>query len=135
MILRIDHIGIATGEPAGLAGYLTALGMSITDSGVAAQYGVACEFWQRGDEPLIELVSPAAAGSTLDGHLARSGPGLHHIAVEVDRIEQELDRLRRAGFTAVDQEPCRGAREGMLVAFTYLPRPAGMLIELVQYNR
>lgn len=138
MILRIDHIGLATGVPDALAPYLSALGMSKVDAGVAAGYGVACEFWEpgrRAGEPSIELVSPAAAGSALDGHLARSGPGLHHIAVEVDRIEPELQRLRRAGFTAVDRQPSAGARAGMLVAFTYLPRPAGLLVELVQYDR
>jgi methylmalonyl-CoA/ethylmalonyl-CoA epimerase len=112
--------------------------MSKIDSGVAEQYQVACEFWQpagRAGDPAIELVSPAGAGSALDGQLARNGPGLHHIAIEVDRIEPELDRLRAAGFTLVDRAPCAGARAGMLVAFTYLARPAGLLVELVQYRR
>jgi methylmalonyl-CoA/ethylmalonyl-CoA epimerase len=135
MLIGIDHIGLATGEPDALAPFLTALGMSKTDNGVAADYRVACEFWQRADEPSIELVSPAGVGSVLEGHLARNGPGLHHIAFEVDHIEPELARLRAAGFTMVDRTPCAGARPGMLVAFTYLARPAGLLIELVQYRR
>ena len=137
MILRIDHIGLATGAPDALAPFLGALGMSKIDSGMAADYRVRCEFWQPGrrdGEPLIELISPAGEGSVLDGHLARSGPGLHHIAVEVDRIGPELDRLRDAGFTPVDRTPCAGARADMLVAFTYLARPAGLLVELVQYG-
>lgn len=138
MLLGIDHIGLATGEPAPLAPFLIALGMARTDAGVATGYGVACEFWRppgaaRG--PAIELVSPADAGSALDVHLARRGPGLHHIAIEVDRIGPELRRLRDAGFTAVDRAPCAGARPGMLVAFMYLARPAGLLVELVQYDR
>lgn len=137
MILRIDHIGLATPEPGALAPYLDALGLSKVDAGLAAAYRVACEFWQPGrhdGEPAIELVSPAEAGSVLDAHLARHGPGLHHIAVEVDHLEPELARLRQAGFTPVDHSPCAGARPGMLVAFTYLPRPAGLLVELVQYR-
>jgi methylmalonyl-CoA/ethylmalonyl-CoA epimerase len=137
MILRIDHIGLATGAPDALAPYLGALGMSKVDGGVAGDYRVACEFWHSGrhdGEPSIELVSPAGDGSVLDAHLARRGPGLHHIAVEVDELEAELERLRSAGFTAVDREPCAGARPGMRVAFTYLPRPAGLLVELVQYG-
>jgi methylmalonyl-CoA/ethylmalonyl-CoA epimerase len=136
VILGIDHIGLATGDPAALAPYLDALGLRRSDAGIAAQYRVACEFWQPArDGPSIELVSPAGAGSVLAGHLARRGPGLHHIAVEVDVIGPELDRLRGAGFTAVDRQPCAGARAGMLVAFTYLARPAGLLVELVQYDR
>ena len=136
MIFGIDHIGLATSEPAALAPFLAALGLGRMDAGTADAYRVACEFWQqRPGGPSIELVSPAAAGSVLDGHLARRGPGLHHIAVEVDRIEPELHRLRAAGFIVVDAAPCAGARAGMLVAFTYLARPAGLLVELVQYDR
>ena len=134
MILGIDHIGLVTSDPTGLAPYLDILGMSKVDTGVAAEYRVACEFWQGAGEPLIELVSPAAEGSVLDAHLARRGPGLHHIAVRVDDVGAELDRLRQNGFTPVDRRPCAGAREGMLVAFTYLPRPGGLLVELVQYG-
>lgn len=138
MLLGIDHIGLATDEPSGLAASLAALGMSKIDSGVATGYRVACEFWQpggRAGQPMVELVSPAGPGSALDGHLARFGPGLHHIAIEVDDLEPELKRLHGKGFTMVDREPCAGARAGMLVAFTYLARPAGLLVELVQYDR
>ena len=105
MILRIDHVGVATDDPLALEPYLTALGMQRTDTGVAEHYGV----------------------------LARSGPGLYHIAFVVDDIERELERLRTHGFVAVDPQPCNGARPGMRVAFMYLRRPAGMLIELVEY--
>jgi len=137
MLLGIDHIGLVTDDPSALGPSLAALDMSKLDSGIATGYRVACEFWQpagRAGQPMIELVSPAGPGSTLDGHLARFGPGLHHIAIEVDHLEPELNRLRGAGFTAIDREPCAGARSGMLVAFTYLARPAGLLVELVQYE-
>ncbi|MEV6907361.1 VOC family protein [Amycolatopsis sp. NPDC051071] len=138
MLLGIDHIGLATEEPSALGPIMAALGMSKTDSGLAAGYRVACEFWRpagRTGLPMLELVSPAGPDSALDGHLARVGPGLHHIAIEVDHLVPELNRLREAGFTMVDREPCAGARQGMLVAFLYLARPAGLLVELVQYDR
>jgi methylmalonyl-CoA/ethylmalonyl-CoA epimerase len=135
VILRIDHIGLATPDPAGVAPHLRALGLSKGDDGIAEAYRVACEFWHSGrtGEPSIELVSPVGARSVLDRQLAR-GPGLHHLAVAVDLLEAELERLRGAGFTPVDREPCAGARPGMRVAFTYLPRPAGLLVELVEYG-
>jgi methylmalonyl-CoA/ethylmalonyl-CoA epimerase len=137
VILRIDHIGVVTAERPALAPFLDALGMSKIDYGVAEAYRTECEFW-RADRvwggPMIELVSPAGEGSALDGHLARNGPGLHHIAIAVDDITEELTRLRQAGFTPVDLVPCAGARSDMLVAFTYLPKPAGLLVELVQYG-
>lgn len=137
MLLGIDHIGLVTAEPAALAPFLATLGMSRTDGGIAAGYLVTCEFWRPGGpagQPSIELVSPSGPGSVLEGHLDRRGPGLHHIAFRVDGIEPELQRLREAGFAAVDQAPREGARPGMRVAFTYLPQPGGMLVELVQYD-
>lgn len=138
MLLGIDHIGLATDAPTELVPFLAALGMSRTDGGIAVDYQVSCEFWQPGGatgQPAIELVSPAGADSAVEGHLVRRGPGLHHVAFRVSELEGELARLRSAGFTAVDQAPCGGARPGMLVAFLYLARPAGLLVELVEYGR
>ncbi|HEX5120215.1 MAG TPA: VOC family protein [Pseudonocardiaceae bacterium] len=132
MLLGIDHIGLITGAPADLAPFLAALGMARTDDGTADDYGVACEFWQGQGEPAVELVSPSRPGSVLDTRLASGGPGLHHIAFRVNGLRSELDRLRGRGFTAVDAEPRAGARPGMFVAFAYL-RPAGLLVELVEY--
>jgi methylmalonyl-CoA/ethylmalonyl-CoA epimerase len=105
---------------------------------VAEQYAVACEFWQYTDDPgevAIELASPLTPESSVASSLQRSGPGLYHIALEVDDLATELDRLRRPGVTPLDAAPCRGAREGMQVAFLYLRAPAGFLVELVQYDQ
>lgn len=82
----------------------------------------------------VELVAPVRGDSAVTGHLARKGPGLYHIAFEVDDVELELARLRSNGFVPVDREPCAGARPGMRVAFMYVRKPAGLLIELVQYS-
>lgn len=134
MILRIDHIGLATGDPSHTGSFLAALGMRLTDGGVADAYGVSCHFWQHSEGPAVELVAPARDDSAITGYLSRKGPGLYHIAFEVDDVELELARLRGHGFIPVDAKPCAGAREGMQVAFMYVGKPAGLLIELVQYT-
>lgn len=137
MILAIDHIGLATDDPDGVAPFLSALGLAASDKGVADAYGVACEFWGRpgsGAQPAVELVSPTRADSSITGRLAEAGPGLYHVAFTVDDLEGDLAKLRAQGFTAVDREPCAGARPGMRVAFLYARRPAGLLVELVQYG-
>ncbi|MEW2283275.1 VOC family protein [Streptomyces sp. NPDC047841] len=136
MILGVDHVGLATAEPARAGEQLAALGMVRTDHGRADAYGVACEFWNLpGDRAgtAVELVSPTRAGSAVDGRLAGQGPGLYHLALVVDDLAGETARLRRGGFLALDAEPCRGARPGMRVAFLYLPEPAELLVELVHY--
>jgi methylmalonyl-CoA/ethylmalonyl-CoA epimerase len=137
VILGIDHIGLATEYPAGVSEFLTVLGMRKDDGGVADAYGVACEFWShpsaRG-QPALELVTPIRDDSAVTSHLAHRGPGLYHVAFEVDDLDAELARLCASGFVPVDAAPCAGARPAMRVAFLYVPKPAALLIELVQYR-
>jgi len=137
VILGIDHVGLATDDSEGAGTFMVALGMEKADQGVAPAYGVACEFWKypgRTDEIAIEIVSPIRENCAITGRLGRSGPGLYHIAFIVDNIEGELERLRKKGFSPVDSQPCQGARKGMRVAFMYVPKPAALLIELVQHE-
>lgn len=137
MILGIDHIGLATDDPSGVADFMSALGMRKSDEGTADDYGVACEFWRYSDgigQPAMEVVSPVREDSAIGRHLERNGAGLYHVAFAVDDVKQEFDRLRERGFVAVDAEPCQGARKSMHVVFMYARRPAGLLIELVQYG-
>lgn len=134
MILGVDHIGLATEDPATVGTFLAVLGMRRQDRGLAEEYGVACEFWAyQGAGPAVELVTPVRDGSAIGDLLARRGPGLYHLALAVDDLAGELVRLRGKGFVPIDRTPCAGARPGMRVAFGYLPRPAALLVELVEY--
>ena len=137
MILGIDHIGLATEDPAGVATFLTALGLGKDDDGIAEEYGVACEFWSHptsDGQPAIELVTPVREDSALSDHFSRRSPSLYHVAFEVDDLDAELVRLRGHGLVPVDAAPCAGARPGMRVSFMYVPKPAALLSELVQYG-
>lgn len=137
MIIGIDHIGLATENPGGVAAFLTALGLGKDDEGIADAYGVACEFWSHpaaGGQPAIELVTPVREDSALSDHFSRRSPSLYHVAFQVDDLDAELVRLRSHGLVPVDAAPCAGARPGMRVAFMYVPKPAALLIELVQYG-
>lgn len=136
MIIGLDHVGVATADPAEAGSLLALLGLSLEHRGTAADYGVDCAFWTPANGgPAVELVSPCDDRAAVSGRLARKEQGLYHVAFEVDRLEDELGRLRREGFVLIDQEPRAGARPGMRVAFVYARRPAGLLIELVEYRR
>ncbi|GAA2463840.1 hypothetical protein GCM10010434_000410 [Winogradskya humida] len=132
VILGIDHIGLATDDPGGVAPFLALLGMNPSDSGHAAAYGVTCDFWQS-PGACVEVVSPAAEDSAVGKYLTSRGPGLYHLAFEVDDLPADLAVLRAGGFVALDDQPVAGARDAMTVAFLYLRKPAGLLVELVQY--
>jgi methylmalonyl-CoA/ethylmalonyl-CoA epimerase len=136
VILGIDHVGLATADPDTVVRSLSALGMQRSDGGTADDYGVACEFWvfPAAVGPALELVSPTRPDSAVGARLAGEGPGLYHVAFLVSDLATDTDRLRRDGFRLLDREPCAGARPGMRVAFMYVPRPAGLLVELVEYG-
>jgi methylmalonyl-CoA/ethylmalonyl-CoA epimerase len=134
VILGIDHIGLATDDPDGIAPFLALLGLTPGDSGPSPAYGVSCDFWDApGGGTAVEVVSPAAPDSAVGKYLATRGPGLYHLALKVDDVGAEVNRLRAAGFVAIDGEPRAGGRDGMTVAFLYLRKPAGLLVELVHY--
>ncbi|MDH6140067.1 methylmalonyl-CoA/ethylmalonyl-CoA epimerase [Kitasatospora sp. GP30] len=136
MIVRLDHVGVATGDPQGAGDLLAALGLTAGDRGNAETYGVSCDFWQADKGGCaVELVAPLNDEAAISRRLAEHGPGLYHIAFEVDDVVAELERLRGLGLVPVDREPQPGARPGMWVAFVYAKRPAGLLIELVEYRR
>ncbi|WDV31923.1 VOC family protein [Streptomyces sp. AD16] len=109
MILRLDHVGLATDDPGGVGGFLSTLGLRKYDEGHADDYGVACEFWQFAGglgNPAVEVVSPSRERSEISGRLERQGPGLYHLAFEVDDLDSERTRLRGEGWKAVDATPC-----------------------------
>jgi methylmalonyl-CoA/ethylmalonyl-CoA epimerase len=138
LILGIDHVGLATPDMVRAGAQLAKLGLARVEAGEADAYGVACEFWQFDSQPssfAVELVAPTREDSAVGGRLAKSGPGLYHIALEVDDLEAEMDRLRANGCVPVDAEPCAGARDGMTVAFMYLGKPVNLMVELVRYER
>lgn len=136
MILGVDHVGVLTGQLEKAGKDLEAVGFSRVEQGAAEEYGVACEFFQLTGDPAafaIELVAPLSEEAVVSAKLKADGPGPYHVALEVDDLEAEIERLRASGFLAVDAKPCPGARTGMRVAFMYLGRATGLLIELVQY--
>jgi len=133
----IDHLGVVTRDLSAAGAELERLGLGRTDAGIAEEYGVSCEFWTLGEGvtgPAVELVSPIRAGSVVDSALARGGPGVHHLAIEVDDVTRVLEQLRRNGAIPLDERPRAGARDGMRVAFVYLGRATGLVVELVDYR-
>ncbi|SDG06642.1 methylmalonyl-CoA mutase, C-terminal domain/methylmalonyl-CoA/ethylmalonyl-CoA epimerase [Lentzea fradiae] len=136
MILRIDHVGLVTADLAAAASSLALLDLKHTYADDVPAYGVATSFWQcPGDTTSIELVAPARPDAAVHGHLARLGPGLNHVAFEVDDIDADLAALQDRGAILVDETPCQGGRPGLRVAFAHLGPATGLLVELVDYGR
>ncbi len=129
--MKIDHIGVATnGIEAAATFYRDALGLAVEEIEEVAEQKVRVAMLPVG-ESRIELLEPTAEDSPISKFLAKRGPGIHHIAVQVDDIRAALEGLKQKGARLLDEQPRTGAG-GCLVAFVHPSSAGGVLIELVQ---
>jgi len=81
----------------------------------------------------VELLTPLEDDSPVGRFLASRGPGMHHIAFEVEDIRAALESLRRDGAELVDEEP-RAGMFGLQVAFVHPDSVHGVLAEVVAHG-
>jgi methylmalonyl-CoA/ethylmalonyl-CoA epimerase len=81
-------------------------------------------------ESSLELVAPRG-NAGLERFLDKRGPGLHHIALQVDRIDDAIAFLTALGVPLIDTVSRPGAR-GSKVAFLHPKATGGVLVELVE---
>ena len=129
--MKIDHIGIATNDIEQMASiYRDALGLTVVETEDVASQKVRVAMLPVG-ESRIELLEATAADSPISKFLAKRGPGIHHVAFNVDDIRAALAELKSKGARLIDEEPRTGAG-GCLVAFIHPSSTGGVLIELVE---
>lgn len=125
--MRFHHAGIATDDAEGLAERYGEL----FDAPLVHEErvdGMTVLFLDL-DGAYFELLEPHSAGpiaSYLDDH----GPGIHHLAIGTDDIQDALSTARECGVALVDDEPRSGAW-GHEVAFLHPKSTGGVLIEFV----
>ena len=78
----------------------------------------------------VELLAPLGPHTPVGRFLASRGPGMHHVAYEVDDLSGELLRLESEGAQLIDDAP-RPGLFGMQVAFIHPDAVHGVLSELV----
>ena len=105
-------------------------GMAVAHRETVASQGVEAVLLDVG-ESHVELLRPLGEDTPVGRFLAKRGPGLHHVAYQVDDIDATLATLRAAGVRLIDQEPRTGIR-GSRVAFLHPSASGGVLTELVQ---
>jgi methylmalonyl-CoA/ethylmalonyl-CoA epimerase len=132
-LLKVDHIGIATRSiEEGLAVWRDALGLEVDSSEEVTGQGVKVCMLAVGDTH-VELLEPLSAETAVGKFLAKRGPGMHHIAIEVADINASLAELKNKGVRLIDETPRVGAG-GCLVAFVHPSSANGVLLELVQHQ-
>jgi methylmalonyl-CoA/ethylmalonyl-CoA epimerase len=79
----------------------------------------------------VELVRPTTDDSGIARYLAKRGPGMHHICLEVDDIDGMLSQLKAKNIRLINEEP-RLAADGKRYAFIHPESTGGVLVELYQ---
>jgi methylmalonyl-CoA/ethylmalonyl-CoA epimerase len=129
-IKKIDHVAIVVKDvDEAIAKYKQVLGIDPTVREVVASQKTEAVLLPIG-ETSLELISPRG-NDGLEKFLEKKGPGLHHIAIEVEGIEDALLMLKSLGVPLVDETPRKGAR-GHKVAFLHPKATGGVLVELVE---
>ena len=128
---RIAHIGIAVRDlDASLRLYQAALGLPLHGRETVESDRVAVAFLPAGGTE-VELLQATDPESPVARFIEQRGEGIHHIALEVDDIEETLRTLRDRGYRLIDEEPRTGAG-GVRVAFVHPRSTGGVLIELCE---
>lgn len=129
-IKKIDHVAICVRDiDEAAAKWFQVLGVKPTVRELVESQKTEAALLSLG-ETSLELISPKG-NDGLEKFLDKRGPGLHHIAVEVEGIEQALAFLKALGVPLIDETPRRGAR-GHKVAFVHPKATGGVLVELVE---
>jgi methylmalonyl-CoA epimerase len=78
----------------------------------------------------VELLEPLAEDTPVGRFLAKRGPGMHHVAYEVDDVHAAVSELAESGAELIDEQPREGLF-GLQVAFVHPDAVHGVLAELV----
>ena len=131
MFNRVDHIGVAVEDlDASLELYERDYGMTLVHREVVSEQGVEAVLLDVGENH-IELLAPTGPDTPVGKFIAKKGPGMHHVAYQVDDIEATLAALKQAGLRLIDETPRIGIRNSR-VAFLHPKTAGGLLTEIVQ---
>jgi methylmalonyl-CoA epimerase len=128
--LRIHHVGMAVDDLDEAVGtYERLLGGTVEHRGTLEDQGVeAVSVWVG--ESRVELMASLGEDTPVGRFLAKRGPGMHHVAYEVDDLPAALRDLSEQGAQLIDEQP-RSGLFGLQVAFVHPDAVHGVLAELV----
>jgi len=131
MFARIDHVGVAVEDlDAAIALHEATYDMELVHRETVEEQGVEAVLLDVGENH-VELLRPLSEDTPVGKFLAKRGPGLHHVAYQVEDIEAALSALREQGVRLIDQVPRTGIR-GSRVAFLHPAASGGVLTEIVE---
>jgi len=130
-VKQVNHVAIVVDDmEKALSFWRDALGIELQElREVPAEKSQVAFLPLPGSE--VELVQPTTDDSGIAKYLAKRGPGMHHLCLEVDDIEGMMSQLKARGVRLINDEP-RTAADGKKYAFIHPESTSGVLVELYQ---
>ena len=131
MINKIEHIGIAVKDlKKSEELFQKLLGEGPYKREEVYSEGVTTSFFKVGQQK-IELLEASNLDSPIQKFIEKRNQGVHHIALHVDSIEAEVQRLEALGFEFISTIPKKGADKKRIV-FLHPKTTNGVLVELCE---
>jgi methylmalonyl-CoA/ethylmalonyl-CoA epimerase len=129
----IHHLGVAVDDlDEAVERYRALFGAEVEHRQTVVEQGVEAASLRIGTGR-VELLASLGPETPVGKFLASRGPGMHHVAYEVDDVGGELTRLVAGGVELIDSAPRQGLF-GLEVAFLHPDAAGGVLSELVGHD-
>jgi len=126
----IHHLGVAVEDlDEAVATYERLFGAEVEHRETVPDQGVEAALLRIGADR-VELLASLGAETPVGKFLAKRGPGMHHVAYEVEDVGEALRELSAEGAELIDEHPRQGLF-GLEVAFVHPDAVHGVLAEVV----
>ncbi len=126
----IHHLGVAVEDlDEAVATYERLFGAELEHRETVPEQGVEAASLRIG-AGRVELLASLGEETPVGKFLAKRGPGMHHVAYEVEDVGRALSDLSAQGAQLIDERPRRGLF-GLEVAFVHPDTLHGVLAEVV----
>ena len=133
MINKIEHLGIAVKNiETSNTVFAKLLGKEHYKTELVESESVITSFFKIGEQK-IELLQSTDENGPISKFIESRKEGAHHLALHVDNILEEVERLKKEGFEFISETPKNGA-DNKLIVFLHPKTTNGVLIELCQSN-
>jgi len=131
VIKKIEHIGIAVKDlKKSEELFEKLLGEKPYKTEEVKSEGVTTSFFKVVDQK-VELLHATSEESPISKFIEKRREGIHHLALHVDSIKNEVERLKGLGFEFISTTPKKGADNKMIV-FLHPKTTNGVLVELCE---
>ena len=130
-IIGIEHIGIAVknlSEASPFWNHVLQISHSATED--VDEQGVITDIYDTG-QGKVELLQAKYPDTPIAKFLDRRGPGIHHICLQVEDIDEAVQDLKSKGIQLIGNGTSVGA-EGYKVVFIHPRSSGGVLVELAE---